>query len=167
MNHIRRVAVKSAGVALRNSSYTSRGAAQPLVQNYRNSWPETEYFAPTQSEDDFALPPRTVKDDVLRFKLTARFDFGASLYYPHLDTHPGDFKVSLMVFTNDLNLTPEELKILLRMVGPRYNHNKKEIKITCKRFPNRIENKRFAVLTLEKLLVEARRIAAGDLEYEE
>lgn len=166
MNHMRRVVVKCGGSAFRNSSYT-RGAAQPLVQHYRNSWPDTEHFSPTQSEDDFVLPPRTVKDNVLRFKLTARFDFGASLYYPHLDTHPGDFKVALMVFTKDLNLSPDELKVFLRMIGPRYNHNTKEVKITCKRFPNRIENKRFAVLTLEKLLAEARKIAAGDLEYEE
>ena len=149
------------------STQYNRGAAAPLVQHYRNSWPETENFAPSTKDEDFALPRRTVPDSKLRFKLNARFDFGASLYYPHLDTHPADLKVALMVDTKDLGLSPTELRVFLRMVGPRYNHNKREVKITCKRFANRIENKRFAVLTLEKLLAEARKIANGPLEYEE
>ena len=38
------------------------------------------------------------------------------------------------------------------MVGTRYNVGKKEIKLTCERFPNRIENKRYLVLLLENLV---------------
>ena len=161
---MRRIVITSAKCAAR---LHTRGTSKPLLQNYRNSWPDTEYFAPKEKNEDFALPPRTVNDSVLRFAVTARFDFGGSLYYPHMDTHPADFKVALMVYTYDLDLNDDELAVFLRMVGPRYNHHKREVKITCKRFSNRIENKRFAVLTLEKLLAEARRIAAGTLEYEE
>ena len=147
--------------------HRSRVTSRPLLQNYKNSWPDTEYFEPKEKNEDIALPPRTVTDSVLRFAVTARFDFGGSLYYPHMNSHPADFKVALMVYTHDLGLNDDELAVFLRMVGPRYNHHKREVKITCKRFSNRIENKRFAVLTLEKLLAEARRIAAGTLEYEE
>lgn len=53
------------------------------------------------------------------------------------------------------------------MVGPRYDGAKQEVRIVCKRFPNRIENKRFSVLLLERLLAEARRLTAAGLEYEE
>jgi hypothetical protein len=40
---------------------------------------------------------RTVPDSVLKFKLTARFDLGTSIYYPHLKFHPADCKVALYV----------------------------------------------------------------------
>ena len=66
----------------------------------------------------------------------------------------------------DLPLTAEELPVFLRMVGPRYDRGKDEVRIVCKRFANRIENKRFSVLLLERLLAEARRLTAQGLEYE-
>jgi hypothetical protein len=53
------------------------------------------------------------------------------------------------------------------MAGTRYDGAKQELKLVCKRFPNRIENKRFSVLLLERLLAEARRLTAEGLEYEE
>jgi hypothetical protein len=71
------------------------------------------------------------------------------------------------VAAKDLPLTPEELQVFIRMVGPRYDNAKKVLRIICKRFPNRIENKRFSVLLLERLLAEARRLTAEGLEYEE
>jgi hypothetical protein len=52
------------------------------------------------------------------------------------------------------------------MIGPRYDRARDEVRIVCKRFSNRIENKRFSVLLLEKLLAEARRLTAQGLEYE-
>jgi hypothetical protein len=74
----------------------------------------------------------------------------------------------LQVFTKDLGLTANELKIFLEMVGKRYNQGKREVKIICDRFPNRIENKKFVVLTLERLISESKRldklIASGKLE---
>jgi hypothetical protein len=52
------------------------------------------------------------------------------------------------------------------MVGPRYDGARDEVRIVCKRFPNRIENKRYSVLLLERLLAEARRLTAQGLEVE-
>jgi hypothetical protein len=63
-------------------------------------------------------------------------------------------------------LSQEELQVFLRMIGPRYDRARDEVRIVCKRFSNRIENKRFSVLLLEKLLAEARRLTAQGLEYE-
>lgn len=141
------------------SKHNRAGATVPLVQHYRSSWPNTAHDLPADVPEPI-LPPRTVDDNVLSFKLSARYDFGSSVFYPNLDYHPADFKVSLNVRTADLGLSDEEVKIFLRMVGPRYNQGRKEVKLTCKRFSNRIENKRFLVLTLENLLAEARNLSA-------
>lgn len=51
------------------------------------------------------------------------------------------------------------------MVGSRYNVGKKEIKLTCERFPNRIENKRYLVLLLENLVSECKRLYALSDKY--
>mmetsp|Transcript_13516 Transcript_13516/g.20305 ORF Transcript_13516/g.20305 Transcript_13516/m.20305 type:complete len:172 (+) Transcript_13516:173-688(+) len=162
--------IRLASVSVRNAAsfakHNHAGANAPYIQHYRNTWPETVNTLP-QHVPEPELPPRTVPDSVLRFELTGRFDTGASIFYPHMNSHPADFKVALKVSIQDLNLNPEELKVFLRMVGPRYNHHRREVRIVCKQFPNRIENKRFAVLTLEKLLKEARNIAATCIEYEE
>jgi hypothetical protein len=150
------------------SKHNRPGASIPLVQHFRSSWPNTAHDLPVDVEEPI-LPPRTVDDNVLHFKLSARYDFGSSVFYPNLDYHPADFKVALMVKTADLGLNEEELKIFLVMVGPRYNQGRKEVKLTCKRFPNRIENKRFLVLTLENLLAEAKNLSSltGVQKYEE
>lgn len=62
------------------------------------------------------------------------------------------------MFIKDLNLTPNEKKIFLEMVGPRYNVGKQELKLTASRFNNRIENKRYLLFILENLLQETKRI---------
>lgn len=141
------------------SKHNRAGASVPLVQHYRSSWPNTAHDLPVGVEEP-VLPPRTIDDNVLHFKMSARYDFGSSIFYPHLDFHPADFKVALMVKTADLGLNEEEVKIFIRMVGPRYNPGRREVKLTCKRFPNRIENKRFLVLTLENLVAEAKNLSA-------
>ena len=51
------------------------------------------------------------------------------------------------------------------MVGTRYNVGKKEIKLTCERFPNRIENKRYLVLLLENLVSECKRLFTMSDKY--
>ena len=51
------------------------------------------------------------------------------------------------------------------MVGSRYNVGKKEIKLTCERFPNRIENKRYLVLLLENLVSECKKLYAMSDKY--
>lgn len=160
------------------------GSRVPFLENYRNNWPATEQILPEHVSEP-TLPPRTISDSCLRFKLTSTFDHGSSIFYPHLSTHPADLKVTLkvplpslflsfflfsskpkQVSVKDLPLTAEELPVFLRMVGPRYDRGKEEVRIVCKRFANRIENKRFSVLLLERLLGEARRLTAQGLEYE-
>jgi hypothetical protein len=115
------------------SKHNRPGASVPLVQHYRSSWPNTAHDLPEGVEEP-VLPPRTIDDSVLHFKLSARYYFGSSVFYPNLDYHPADFKVALMVKTADLGLNDEQVKILLRMVGPCYNQGRKEVKLTCRRF---------------------------------
>lgn len=64
------------------------------------------------------------------------------------------------VSINDCELNPRQKKILIEMVGPRYNTGKQEVKLVSDRFPNRIENKRHLILLLEKLIAETKRIDA-------
>jgi len=106
-----------------------------------------------------AVPKRTIPDSKLRFQLKASFSQGSSIFYPHLKFHPADFKVGLVVNTADLGLSEDELAVFLEMVGPRYNQGKRIVRLTAERFPNRIENKKYLILLLEKLLLETRRIA--------
>ncbi len=60
------------------------------------------------------------------------------------------------VAIDKLGLNKEEQEILIRMVGSRYNVGKREIKLTSDKFPNRIENKRYLSVMLEKLVLEAK-----------
>ena len=57
-----------------------------------------------------------------------------------------------------LHLSPNETKIFLEMLGPRYNIGKQEVKLTAQRFNNRIENKRYLKFLLENLLLETKKI---------
>lgn len=66
----------------------------------------------------------------------------------------------------DLNLSPEETKIFIEMVGPRYNVGKREVRLISDRFPNRLENRKYVVLLLENLLLETKRIFSIASEYQ-
>jgi len=72
--------------------------------------------------------------------------------------NPADFKVALIVSIDDLNLSATEQKIFCQMVGPRFNPGKRIVTLTCNKFPNRIENKRYLIVLLENLLAEMRRL---------
>jgi len=65
-------------------------------------------------------------------------------------------------------LSPNQTKIFIEMLGPRYNIGKQEAKLTASRFNNRVENKRYLLFLLENLLLETKRICAlaegGELE---
>jgi hypothetical protein len=43
------------------------------------------------------LPKRTIDPDLLTFQFTTNFTRGTSFFYSHLDLHPGDYKVVLLV----------------------------------------------------------------------
>jgi len=65
----------------------------------------------------------------------------------------------------DLPLNDEERQIFVRMVGPRIKVGNGEVKLTCDKFPNKMENRKYLVFQLEKLLKEARRLATIKDQY--
>lgn len=68
---------------------------------------------------------------------------------------------NIQVYLKDLNLSKNEEKVFVEMVGSRYNVGKQEVKLTTNRFPNRIENKRYITFLLENLVRESKRICKG------
>ena len=62
-------------------------------------------------------------------------------------------------------MTKDEEAIFLEMVGKRYNQGRKEVKLTADRFPNRIENKRYLVVLLENLVIEAKELCLQASQY--
>ena len=81
--------------------------------------------------------------------MNSSFCSGSSILYSHLKYNPADYKVACRVNVNDLGLTPPEIEVFIALVGPRYNQGRKEARLTCDRFPNRIENKRYLTIILE------------------
>lgn len=63
---------------------------------------------------------------------------------------------------DDLKLSSRETKILIEMVGKRFNTGKRQIKLVTERFPNRIENKKYLMFLLETLVNETRQLAKVD-----
>ena len=63
---------------------------------------------------------------------------------------------------DDLKLSNREMKILIEMVGKRFNTGKRQIKLVTERFPNRIENKKYLIFLLETLVNESRKLAIVD-----
>ncbi|KAJ1419694.1 hypothetical protein B484DRAFT_400107 [Ochromonadaceae sp. CCMP2298] len=80
-------------------------------------------------------------------------------------TNPADFKVSMKVLLSDLPFQGEERAIFTRMVGSRLNHGKQELTLVAEVFPNRMENRKFLLVQLERLLLEAKALHAAR-EYE-
>lgn len=66
----------------------------------------------------------------------------------------------------DLGLSAEEQQVFIQMVGPRYDANKKVLKLTANKFQNRIENKKYLTLLLEQLLAEAKELNKQRGQYE-
>ena len=96
--------------------------------------------------------------------MTSAFDnSAATMFYSHLKQNPVNFKVALNVKIDDLNLSKEESEIFIALVGKRYKHNNRECRITCDRFANRIENKKYATIILERLVAESKRIRECEL----
>jgi Mitochondrial ribosomal subunit protein len=61
---------------------------------------------------------------------------------------------------SDLGLSKDEEAIFKEMIGKRYNQGRKEVRLTCNMFPNRIENKRYLITLLENLVAEAKRLGS-------
>jgi len=128
------------------------------MEVFKTTWPSPPL--PTASAVAAVVPKRTVPDNKLRFQLKATFSQGSSIFYPHLKFHPADYKVGLVVNTADLGLSKDELAVFVEMVGPRHNQGKRTVRLTADRFPNRLENKKYLIMLLEKLIAESKRLAA-------
>ena len=141
--------------------HNSKTAARPLISQYRPRWPRP---AKRAIAEDLKPIPRTVPADKLRFQFRATFGHGSSILYPHLKFHPADYKVGLVVKIADCGFESVlEKDIFLEMVGKRYNTGKKEVRLTTDRFSNRLENKKYLTLLLERLIAESKKLAAAPL----
>lgn len=144
----------------------NKQSASPLLETFRSSWPDPVHNAPSKEILE-ALPERTVPDDVLNFRMTSRLESGTSIFYPHLEIHPGDMKVKLEVYIDNMTLNLIEKKIFIRMLGKRYSHGNGKVTLVCRRFPNRLENKKWLTYTLELLLSKSRALALVSGKYED
>ncbi|KAI8982007.1 mitochondrial ribosomal subunit protein-domain-containing protein [Mycotypha africana] len=70
--------------------------------------------------------------------------------------HPVERKVVLSVKVDDLKLDAEEKHKFLLLSGPRYNVNTGELTMSCERFPQIKQNKKFLIDALKKLVKEAK-----------
>jgi hypothetical protein len=141
--------------------HNSKTASRPLISQYRSRWPRP---AKRAVAEDLKPIPRTVPGDKLRFQFRATFGHGSSILYPHLKFHPADYKVGLVVKVADCGFSSDlERNIFIEMVGKRYNTGKKEVRLTTDRFSNRIENKKYLTLLLERLIAESKKLAAAPL----
>lgn len=149
----------SSSSTIKINHVNAASASIPLICSYRPRWPQPPLHGSAGNKmESINVPDRTVPDSALRFKLNANFDHGSGILYPHLKFNPADFKVIMKVSLADLGLSIEEQYIFIEMIGPRYNTGKREVSLTCDRFPNRIENKRYLVLLLENLIAEAKKL---------
>jgi hypothetical protein len=148
--------------------HNSPNSKMPLLEHYRPTWPDPDFVKLELPP----LPERTVPDSALKFEFTASFSKGTAEFYKHLQTSPSDIRVKMRVALKDLPISEEEVPIFLRMVGPRYNAGGQMIKLTCEKFPNRLENRKYLIFMLEELLSEAKRLNkekdnyAGGIEEE-
>ena len=123
----------------------------------------------TDSEDytidkDLETPPPTpASDSSSSYEPLANIDPSALKYkikkYERMALppyhHPNEFKVVLEVYVKDLKLSDKAVDALIDIVGPRYNPNKKLLKLTCNKFDTRVENRNYLVWLLDSLLHEA------------
>ena len=65
----------------------------PLIENFQTTWPHPRPSAKVIAE----LPKRTVPEKSLHFTMKATLDHGMSIFYPHLNMHPADLKVTMSV----------------------------------------------------------------------
>lgn len=97
----------------------------------------------TELAKDFELPKQT---DVLRFRYTTYLG----------EKHPAESKVVVEFAPSQLPLTVPEQKKLIKLAGPRYNPQKRIVKMSCESFEYQAQNKRYLVDMVHKLMAEAR-----------
>ena len=94
----------------------------------------------------------------LRFRTTS---YGRFALPPYVS--PGEHRVTVTLSLDaipwDAQRGEAEKKILLEIVGPRYNQEKNDLKLSSEKFGSRIENKRYLVGMIEKIVSSARELA--------
>lgn len=95
----------------------------------------------------YATPYNPPADtDILRFKYTSYMG----------EKHPGEAKVVVSFQSKDLGLDDASLHKFRLLCGTRYNPTTDEVKMSCSRYPEQAQNKRFLGQTIRDLLTNAR-----------
>ena len=95
-----------------------------------------------------------ISEDDLTFKTTS---FGRLMEAPFVQHQ--EHKVTMCVRWHVLPLNDFEKRILMEIVGARYNPDENLLKLTSEQFGSRIENKRHLVSMLDRLVFAARKLA--------
>jgi hypothetical protein len=121
-----------------------------IDENLETSTSTTTTTSTTTSPSSSYEPLANIDPSVLKYKIKKYERMALPPYH-----HPNEFKVVLEVYVKDLNLSEEGVEALIDIVGPRYNPNKKLLKLTCNKFDTRVENRNYLVWLLDSLLQEA------------
>ena len=169
---------------LRNKSLVSTIARRPLAttsksttnSNNKYESPLAPFFkqvksgrtssgltanAPLVDTSNFSKLECGIDEQDLRFKAVS---------YERMTLPPfvqgGEFKITLKIDLADIPFENEaEKEVLLEMVGNRYDEKRQRILLNCDKFSSRIENKRYLVALLDRLVMTSRKLvkeAAGN-----
>ena len=73
---------------------------------------------------------------------------------------PGEHRVTVKVALSDIPFENDhERDIFMEIVGPRYNPKKGDLQLSSEKFASRIENKRYLVDMIEKIVANSRQLA--------
>jgi len=73
---------------------------------------------------------------------------------------PGEHRVTVKVALSDIPFENDHEKdIFMEIVGPRYNPKKGDLQLSSEKFASRIENKRYLVDMIEKIVANSRQLA--------
>ncbi|KAL7514371.1 hypothetical protein ACHAXN_011552 [Cyclotella atomus] len=101
-----------------------------------------------------------IPESALRFKTSS---YGRFVLPPYVC--PGEHRVTVKVPLSAIPFNnSSERVILLQIVGSRYNKDKDFLQLSAEKFASRIENVRYLVDTIEKIVAGARKLAK---EFEE
>ena len=72
------------------------------------------------------------------------------------EDHPAESKVAVQFVVANLGLTIPEIHKFIKLAGPRYNPQTKEVKMSCEMFDHQAQNKRYLSDLIDKLVAEAK-----------
>ena len=138
---------------------------QPYVSPYSEFFSNVEAGRTTLGTTEemeqraFHLQEQTLEcgipESELRFKTTS---YGRFLLPPYVS--PGEHRVIVKVALSAIPFENEQEKeIFLEIVGSRYNPKKGDLQLSSEKFASRIENKRYLVDMIERLVFNAKKLA--------